>query len=189
MRTTQDDTRENMQIKLFNLDALSGRSNKYIPDATLEVKNKIHKIELKTCDVNRKQVSTARNVTLNKIEEWKKVLWIFSSYKKNEAGPILVEHYLGNSKMLNEWFEKQAEKIKNGTKTYAGLDLWTKASSILEEHFDNSELEKLNNSYYRKGSGLNDPKISWSYIENNCIKLNLDDLENDLRKQISLLSD
>ena len=31
MRTTQDDIRENKQLELFNLKALAGRSNKYIP--------------------------------------------------------------------------------------------------------------------------------------------------------------
>ena len=64
IRTTQDDARENEQIRLFGLTPLQGRSNKYIPDATLGRMESSTKIELKTSDIVKKQVSTARNVTL-----------------------------------------------------------------------------------------------------------------------------
>ena len=88
VRTTQDDERENMQVKLFDLAPLQGRSNKYIPDAILAEGDIEHFIELKTCDARRKQVSTARNVTLNKIKEWEKVWWVFSSYQKDSKGNV-----------------------------------------------------------------------------------------------------
>jgi len=40
MRPTQDDSREVAQVELFQLTHLPGRSNKYTPDATIEVGNK-----------------------------------------------------------------------------------------------------------------------------------------------------
>ena len=86
IRTTQDDARENAQIELFELTPLQGRSNKYIPDATLIVDGIEHMVELKTSDVVKKQVSTARNVTLPKLDEYRKVHWIFSQYQKTEDG-------------------------------------------------------------------------------------------------------
>ena len=56
MRVTQDDARENDQIRLFGLTPLQGRSNKYIPDATVVVGGIEHLIELKTSDIAKKQV-------------------------------------------------------------------------------------------------------------------------------------
>ena len=182
VRTTQDDERENMQVKLFDLAPLQGRSNKYIPDAILAEGDIEHFIELKTCDARRKQVSTARNVTLNKIKEWEKVWWLFSSYQKDSKGNVsLIEHYLGDKHMLQEWFNKQRTKITGGTKTYGGLASWEKAYNILSEHMDNDSLNKLDHTFRMRGVGLNDPKIPWSYIEANCTKLDNSDLPSSLR--------
>ena len=199
VRTTQDDERENMQVELFDLIPLAGRSNKYIPDAILANGEEEHFIELKTSDERRRQVSTARNVTLAKIDEWEKVWWVFSLYRKDSKGKTsLIEHYLGDKDMLGEWFNQQRKKINEGTKTYGGLDSWQKAYGILLEHMDNTQLNKLDHTFRMRGMGLNDPKISWSYIERNCIKLDNDDLASDLRrlvleknteKKLRLLSD
>ena len=185
VRTTQDDERENMQVELFDLTPLQGRSNKYIPDAILANGEEEHFIELKTSDERRRQVSTARNVTLAKIDEWEKVWWVFSLYRKDGKGKCsLVEHYLGDKDMLGEWFNQQRKKINEGTKTYGGLDSWQEAYGILLEHMDNTQLNKLDHTFRMRGMGLNDPKISWSYIERNCIKLDNDDLASDLRRLV-----
>jgi hypothetical protein len=174
-RTTQDDERENMQINIFGLTALQGRSNKYTPDAIALVRGQQCLIELKTCDLKRKSVSTARGVTPEKINEWEKVWWIFSLYKKEENGEVsLVEHYLGDKNMLGGWFDKQRTRIQRGSKTYAGLGVWEEAHAILQETMNQKDLAKLNYSFRKKGLSLNDPKIPWSYIQNNCIKLDGD---------------
>ena len=184
-RTTQDDARENMQVAMFDLEATAGRSNRYIPDAYINIGNQQCPIELKTCDVARKQVSTARNVTLAKIAEWEGVWWVFSSYRKTEDGVQLVDHYLGNRAMLQDWFDKQKNKILNGTKTYAGLQSWHRAKDLLAEHMPPEELTRLSASFERRGVGLNDPKISWKYVEANCVKLDNKNLSVSLRKEIS----
>ena len=72
LRTTQDDARENQQIAKFGLAAREGRSNKYTPDADLLCEGAQYVVELKTSDVAKKQVSTARGVTQDKIKEWRK---------------------------------------------------------------------------------------------------------------------
>ena len=82
MRVTQDDARETEQVSLFELNHLAGRSNKYIPDATITVDDVVYNLELKTSDVASKQVSTGRNVTIPKLETYRNVSWIFSQYKK-----------------------------------------------------------------------------------------------------------
>ncbi len=183
MRTTQDDTRENMQIELFELEALQGRSNKYIPDARVAIEGVEHLVELKTADARRKSVSTARNVTLAKIDEWEKVWWLFSLYEKDIHGNIsLIEHYLGNKHMLRPWFNKQRTSINKGSKKYGGLASWEKAYNILKEHMNKDELDRLNHSFHMKGVGLNDPKIPWSFIQKHCVRLNDENLASALRK-------
>jgi len=185
VRTTQDDERENMQVELFNLTPLQGRSNKYIPDAILEDGEEEYFIEFKTSEEKRRQVSTARNVTLDKIDEWEKVWWVFSLYRKDDKGKCsLIEHYLGDKDTLREWFNQQRRKINEGTKTYGGLESWQKAYNILSEHMDDTQLNKLDHTFRKRGMGLNDPKISWSYIERNCIRLDDGDLASDLRRLV-----
>ena len=170
-RTTQDDARENAQIKLFGLTPLQGRSNKYIPDATVIIEGIEHQIELKTSDMFKKQVSTARNVTLPKLDEYRKVHWIFSQYRKTEEGfEFTGEHYYAHGTQLEPWLERQKEKLLWGTKTYAGLEHWEQVKEVCRDKIDETILEKLNNVLHKR-AGLNDPKIGWKTVEKICVKL------------------
>lgn len=165
IRTTQDDARENGQIKLFGLTPLQGRSNKYIPDATVVIGGVEYKVELKTSDVTKKQVSTARNVTLPKLDEYKKVHWIFSQYRKTEDGfEFTGEHYYAYGKQLEPWLERQREKLMWGTKTYAGLGHWEQIKEACLGKVDEATLTRLDN-VLQKRAGLNDPKIGWAAIK------------------------
>jgi len=165
IRTTQDDARENAQIDLFELSPLQGRSNKYIPDATVEIEGVKHEIELKTSDIVKKQVSTARNVTLSKLDEYRSVHWVFSQYQKTEEGfKFTGEHYYVHGEQLGPWLKKQKEKLLWGTKTYAGLEHWKQVKEVCQDKIDEAILIKLDN-VLRKRGGLNDPKIGWTTIE------------------------
>lgn len=184
IRTTQDDARENAQIELLKLTPLQGRSNKYIPDGTIEVDGIVEEVELKTSDVVKKQVSTARNVTLPKIKLWKNVWWVFSQYIKTSSGfEFTGEHYAAHGTQLTEWFDLQAEKILGGTKTYGGLRDWEtlKGAVLSMQRFhgmpsiNEDVISKLDNSFHKKGCGLNDPKIGWKWVERLCTKLDVAD--------------
>ena len=189
-RTTQDDARENAQIKLLKLTPLQGRSNKYIPDGTIEVDGVTEQVELKTSDVVKKQVSTARNVTLPKIDEWQKIWWVFSQYKKTSNGfEFTGEHYAAHGTDLAEWFDTQREKILGGTKSYGGLRTWEIAKELLQEYCETMHIlnpgeptyiteemiTKLDHSFHKSGCGLNNPQIGWRVVEKLCTKLNLSD--------------
>ena len=171
-RTTQDDARENAQIELFRLTPLQGRSNKYIPDATITIEGVTHQIELKTSDLAKKQVSTARNVTLPKLEEYKKVHWVFSQYKKTQKGfEFTGEHYYAYGEDLEPWLFKQKQKLLWGTKTYAGLEHWEKVKEACQGKIDEAVLTKLDNVLHKR-AGLNDPRIGWKDVQKMCVKLN-----------------
>ena len=167
LRTTQDDARENQQIAKFGLASREGRSNKYTPDADLLCEGAQYVVELKTSDVAKKQVSTARGVTLDKIKEWRKVqVWIFSQYERPNR--LTGENYVLFPEEMEAYYKKLEDKIRKGTKKLAGLDDWNSAKSILvAAGIDNAALNKLDYAFNHKGCALNDPKIPWSYVETN----------------------
>ena len=186
-RVTQDDARENKQIELFGLTPLQGRSNKYIPDATIVVDKVEHKIELKTSDVVKKQVSTARNVTLPKLEEYKKVHWVFSQYEKTEdedGFKFTGQHYYFSGDRLEPWCSAQRDKLMWGTKTYAGLGHWEEIAQVCKGRVDESVMKRMDN-VLRKRAGLNDPKISWKYVQEHGIKLDNNRLKDHLMELLS----
>ncbi len=185
IRTTQDDARENKQIEIFELTPLQGRSNKYIPDATVIVNGVEHQVELKTSDIAKKQVSTARNVTLPKLDEYRKVHWVFSQYQKTEDGFELTgEHYYAHGTQLEPWLIKQKEKLMWGTKTYAGLGHWEQVVEVCRGQVDEAILTKLGNVLHKR-AGLNDPKIGWAKVKEMCVKIDGAHPARHLRELIS----
>ena len=167
IRTTQDDGRENMQIEKFALTPGQGRSNGYIPDASLILNDKKFDIELKTFNNVKRQVSTCRNTNLKKINEYRNVpVWIISEYEKTQNGDVLTGcDYVLFPEDMEPWFQKQEHKINFGGKTYPGMVHWNQAKQILEQNsFDASILKKLDYMIQQKGSGLNDPKIGLNHL-------------------------
>lgn len=187
MRATQDDARENEQIRIFELEPLQGRSNKYIPDATIKVGGQEHKIELKTSNVVNQDVSTSSRVTLSKIEEWQEVWWVFSQYQNTPAGfEFTGEHYVANAQNLEPFFEEQRKKITNGTKTYGGLSDWETCKKLLsEQQVSPDMLKRLNNSFHKRGCALNDPKIRWNKVKKMATRLDSSRLASHLKEIIA----
>tara|TARA_R100001594_G_scaffold105525_1_gene140075 strand:- start:1009 stop:1641 length:633 start_codon:yes stop_codon:yes gene_type:complete len=174
MRSTQDDSRETSQVELFQLTHLPGRSNKYTPDATIEVGNNLYQVELKTSDVEKKMVSTSRLVTLSKLDEYRNLIWIFSQYKKLDKGfEFTGEHYFLYGKQLDPWLEKQRVRILLGSKTYAGLDDWYRCKKVIKGLISEDTLERLDNTFTKHGCGLNDPRISWREVESFGTKIDI----------------
>ena len=186
-RVTQDDARENKQIELFGLTPLQGRSNKYIPDATVVVGGIKHEIELKTSNAEGKSkvVSTGRNVTLSKLEEYKKVHWVFSRYRKTESGfEFTGEHYYCSGKKIEPWASKQRELLLWGTETYAGLGHWEEIAQVCKGRVDESVMKRMGNVLHKQ-AGLNNPKISWKYVQEHGIKLDNNRLKDHLMELLS----
>ena len=179
IRTTQDDARENQQIKIFGLKARNGRSNKYTPDADLVCEGVEYAVELKTSDIVKKAVSTARGVTIKKINEWRKVpMWIFSQYEKPNR--LTGEHYVLFAEEMEPQYARLEKKIEEGSPKLAGLNDWEQAKKILtaSDEIDEFTVNKLDYAFHHKGVALNDPKIPWSYVVENGTKVNSD---SDLR--------
>tara|TARA_Y100000310_G_C20560834_1_gene752985 strand:- start:264 stop:836 length:573 start_codon:yes stop_codon:yes gene_type:complete len=186
MRTTQDDGRENKQIKLFGLTAAKGRSNKYTSDASWTHNGKKYMVELKSCDAVKGHVSTSREFGIDKIEAWKtNDGFVFSRFEKTERGIKFTKHVHCTHEQLRPFFDKQIEKQNKGTaRRGAGLDVWPRIRGMLEECFAPDEVAKIEKTY-RRGTKLNDPKISWSKLEEWGTVLDAQDPRKHLRELLT----
>ena len=120
-----------------------------------------------------------------KLEEYKKVWWIFSQFERTTKGHVFTgEHFFAHGTDLIPWMEKQSKKILEGTPTYGGLNHWNQCLALLEGKVSEATLAKLDHSFHKKGCGLNDPKIGWADVEKYGIKLDSHRLAEHLRELI-----
>ena len=166
MRPTQDDGRENQQIKLFGLAPEKGRSNKYTSDASWTHNGKKYLVELKSCDVTKLKISTSRDFGRHKIEDWKiNDGFIFSQFRKTEEHAELTgKHIFCTYEQLRPFFDKQIKKQNEGVADRAGLSEWEGVSAILEEHLTPRQTERIKKTF-EWGTKLNDPRMKWLNLE------------------------
>ncbi len=182
MRVTQDDGREVRQIKLFKLKAGKGRSNRYTSDATKTINGKTYVLELKSCDVAKGQISTSREFGEEKIKDWEtNDGFLFSQFKKTKDGFEFVRHVFCTPEQLRPFFDKQIEKQKAGVADRAGLDEWVEVGELLVETVGREKAERLEKTF-KRGTRLNDPRLSWKKVEKWGTLLSADDPHGHLKK-------
>lgn len=177
--TAQDDEREKEQIKIFNLEEFSehNRGREYFPDAKLKIDNKFYTIELKTKPKfqfskgkkkNYRSVSTARGFGPGKVKEWSEKVDLFL-FSEHDNG-VFEKHYLLTFEMLKpELKRKVLDPYYKGRKSYYGVDKFNSVIlPLLENNIPKDEILKFKHTF-ENGAKLNDPKISWTFIENNGI--------------------
>ena len=186
LRSTNDNEREGKQAKLFELKLRGGRSNKYTPDADIELGDQAYSFELKTLAHKGNGVSTARGVKQKKVDEWRGVsFWIFSEYEP--PNELTGEHWILSASEMESFFVGVEEKLHVGSKTLAGLNDWAAAVAVLEgTGFDKELLKKLDYAFVDKGCALNDPKIPLHYVRENGTKIQR---KEDLRRYLKKLLD
>ena len=183
-RVTQDDIRERLALKAFDLIPTQGRSNKYLPDATVE--GYVTPIELKSSDVEKGKISTSRSFGLKKVEEWQKNAFIFSQYQKIEKGVKLIKHVYCSATNMQPFFDSVEEKIRRPSEKsmFAGLDQWEEVAEHLQKTGYPGDINKLSNTFER-GTRLNDPRIKWADVEEWGIVLDNERLPEHLREILS----
>ena len=150
---------EKQTIEQLGLKPYGRRSNKYRPDAFIGEKE--HFFEIKSCNLEKGKISTGRDVSHKKIDEWRKVHWIFSG----RVGGKIVNHVLVVKENMEPIYKKFEEKINTDGKTYAGLNQKEMiAKSLRDSGVSEEQITKICNTY-RRGTNLNDPRINWSEVE------------------------
>jgi len=166
-RTTQDDIREQLQLESFGLKPIGiGRSNKYVPDATLDGFDV--QIELKSSDVAKGQISTCREFGLKKLEQYRQVVFIFSQYQKSKTGVKLLKHVFCTPDQLEPFFKKVENNIHRPSprSIFGGLDEWKSIKEhLIQTGFcSDTDINRLSATFER-GTRQNDPKIAWHEVE------------------------
>ena len=166
---TQDDARENLQIKIFGLQkkSNSNRGSSYLPDASIVVGGKSYDIELKTG--SKASFSTARGMSRDKINEWKKNdFFIFSKYKKEGGSFVFTRHIVCQPKHLQFFFDHVIDKVNvSGHAGKIGLDQYNELIRPLLDSFLSEELLTKHDKTVKVGSEYNDPKVNVQKIVDN----------------------
>jgi hypothetical protein len=165
----QDDKREKKQIEIFGLTpSLKTRGNKYTPDATVDVDGKQFDIELKSYDGKRGRISTNRSLSIERIEQYRDLVWIVSEHR---GGELTGKHYVFRGDAIDDFWDVLRTKVYEGpTKgKWAGQKLSNKALNELKltGKFSDDEIRKLKELHDR-GLRLNDPSIAVKkHLDNN----------------------
>jgi hypothetical protein len=157
----EGDKYEKMTIQQLGLKPHGSgkRSNKYIPDA--EIGNRL--LEIKSCNLNSGMISTARDVSKEKIEKWRSVDWVFSGHRNGK----IEKHIVVPREKMEPIFKRLEEKIDRpaAKSKFAGLaECRVIEESLSEFGLSDKQIEKILNTY-RRGAKLNDPRLKWEEIE------------------------
>jgi hypothetical protein len=118
--------------------------------------------ELKSTTVG--SVGTARDVSLEMLRDWRARYWIVAKGENLENGFRIDEIYFLSPKMMEERFTEIERKIR------PDLELRDKVVDLLRDPLDSKALGRVTYLMTR-GASLNNPKISWGYIQNHGVKI------------------
>ena len=191
---SQDDSRENEQIRIFGLNrkSKSNRGQEYTPDAFVEIGGNVYDLELKTGSTYA--VSSGRGMCREKTEEWKKNdFFIFSEYKQNKQnkqGFDFTRHIVCTPKELKWFFDKVINDCDvSGHAGKIGLDEYKRdIRPLIETILPESLLTRFDKTV-SVGTQYNAPKINFNkLVENGAKELDMQgDLEQQLRDYICFI--
>ena len=181
---SQDDSRENEQIRIFGLTrkSKSNRGQEYKCDAFIKIDGNVYDFELKTCSTYA--VSSGRGMCREKTEEWKKNdFFIFSKYKQNKQGFDFTRHIVCTPKELKWFFDKVINDCDvSGHAGKIGLDEYKRDIRPLVETILPESLLSRFDKTVSVGTQYNAPKISFNkLVENGAKEL---DMQGDLKQQL-----
>lgn len=154
----QDAVREAMLRALFRLmPSGEGRSG---ADA---VDEDGHRFELKS--TTKTSVTTARDVGPHTLDRWMRRYWLCAKGRNLAGGFTIDEVYFLHPSMLEAWITPYRERFSSD------LALLERASDALRtQRFVESQIERLRALVIR-GLTLNNPKIPWSYVRTQGVRI------------------
>jgi hypothetical protein len=109
-------------------------------------------------------VGTGRDVSIAMLEAWQRRYWIVGKGKNLRSGFVFDELYFLAPAMICDRLTEIADKIK------PDLELRDLVVPLLKGRLTETQLERLHYLISR-GATLNNPKISWKYIQTKGIKI------------------
>jgi Restriction endonuclease PvuII len=157
-RKPQDRDREDALRKLFELEPAN--QNRTGPDAVDE-NNRYYELKSTTRD----RVSTARDVGPEHLRKWRQLNWIFGRGQYSGKTFEFESTYILTPTQMEPWFSLIESKITQDDALFA------RALNILEANgFTPAERDRIRRAF-RRGVLLNDPKITWGYIQTHGVEI------------------
>jgi DNA-binding transcriptional ArsR family regulator len=157
-RKPQDRDREDALRKLFDLE--QANQNRTGPDA-FDEKGRYYELKSTTRD----RVSTARDVGLGHLRKWCGLYWIFGRGQYTGKTFAFEKTYVLTPVQMEPWFEVIEAKITQDDA------LFSRALNVLEANgFTPAECDRIRRAF-RRGVLLNDPKITWGYIQTHGVEV------------------
>jgi len=152
----QNQAREQQIALMFGLELSLRRLG---PDAQDENGNPY---ELKS--TTKGGIGTGRDVSIQMLQEWRRRYWVVGKGVNLVSGFRFDEIYFLSPEMVKGRLNEIEEKIR------PDLELCDEVVERLQDHFSDEQLERV--SYLMsRGATLNNPKISWKYIQQNGVKI------------------
>jgi hypothetical protein len=168
-RKPQDTDREDSLRKMFDLQ--QANHNRTGPDARDEKENYY---EIKS--TTRDRVSSARGVGMDHLTKWRRLNWIFGRGNYRGRTFAFDQIYFLTPEQMEPWFSAMESKL---TRDDA---LFKRVLKLLKRvGFSPAERERVQRAF-RRGVLLNDPKITWTFVQSNGIRI-----ESDYAKQLRKL--
>ena len=157
-RKPQDRDREDALRKLFDLE--QANQNRTGPDA-LDEEGRYYELKSTTRD----RVSTARDVGPEHLKKWRKLNWIFGRGQYAGKRFMFEKTYVLTPVQMEPWFNLIEAKITQDDVLFA------RALSVLEASgFTPAKCDRIRRAF-RRGVLLNDPKITWGYIQTHGVEI------------------
>lgn len=162
----QDSYREEMLAQHCGLISISGRM---YDDATDKFK---HRYELKSSTKSNSAVSTARDVTIEKIDnDWKQKYWIVATGNEFKKGTQKRfewnQIWLSHPRFLDDEFERIKKPLLIRKKLIQHLRSIIEDDRLLNTH--KKELDII----FKRGATLNDPKLKLSAFKQGGISIDI----------------
>ena len=148
----QDNSREDYLVKLFGLE---GNSSRIGWDARDQWGNEY---EIKT--TTKGTVSTARDLGYSHLDKWSKRFWIVARGQQESSGFVYHKIYFLDPQQMSGWIGNIRSRLDEDMKI-------VNATYELVDVFLDDVLKKRAKKILEDGIKLNDPGISWKYIESN----------------------
>lgn len=149
----QDNSREDYLVKLFGLE---GNSSRIGWDARDQYGNEY---EIKT--TTKSTVSTARDLGYAHLDKWSKHFWIIARGQQQISGFQYEKIYFLAPSQMAGWIGSIRTRLDNDMK------IVNKTLELVDVFFEDPNDKKKTKKILEDGIKLNDPGISWKYIESN----------------------
>lgn len=154
----QDSARETLLCKHCGLDRMSGRM---APADATDASGNAYELKSTT----KAGVTTARDVGLHTVENWRSKYWVIAKGRNMEAGFQMDALYIAHPDDLSSWFSRVEDRLS---------EAWARCEQVIQAALAagvGDEVTTTVADICRRGITINNPKIPIRVVEENATPL------------------